>query len=651
MKGLRWFRDLPILGKLGTGFGICLTLSALIGLTAYRGFSIVQGDNARIANVALPGLMTLNEFAEQEAHARILQLQAVHAVNPAQAGSALTRLDKALAKADQSLRAYEATVFEETGRRDYERLKLLRDQLFNTFAERRVDFAEASANEKEKQKYILESNRIFDDAMLPLLGKMRKYNEALARQSVAASQRTVESINQTTLILLVASVLAGGVIAWFVSLSVKRPVARLSQRLTSLETGCMTELGIAIEKMQNGDLTYRLTPVTEPISSPSKDEIGRMAAVFNRMLTKVHSCLDSYESTRANLSEMIGTLKQNAEMVASTSIQLDSASEETGEAAASIAHTMQQVASASDEAARSASQIAGGAEQLARSATQAATAMDMFLVSISEVQVGGARQEEATYQASETANAGSAAVERTIESMHRIQQQVASSSDAVRSLGEKSQQIGDIVETIQEIAQQTNLLALNAAIEAARAGDQGRGFAVVADEVRKLAERSSVATKEISALIENVRSRVDQAITSMEATNEEVAVGSLTTSEAGQAIEQIMEAFGTVREIVSANTLAIDAMGSGSRIVAESITSAAAISEETAAGAEEMSASTEEVSASAQSVSAAVEEQTAQIEEVTASAQHLRKLAEELWQIANQFKTDLDTPSEIKLAA
>lgn len=648
---MRWFRNLPILGKLGFGFGVCLALSALIGLTAVRGFGDVLASSEEIDKVALPGLMTLNELAEHESHARIIQIEAVFAESAQAAQASIALMEKALAKSESALQAYEPTIVEESDRKNFEKLTELRKQLVTSFAEHKSEFASAKASSKLKQHYIEESNAIFEDNLLPLLGEMRKYNEGVAQRSVKKSQGVVASANRSTVVLLIVSVLAGVGIAWFVASSVKRPVAELSNRLSSLENHCMTELEMAIKKMQNGDLTHKVVPVTTPIPDPSNDEVGKMSAVFNRMLGKAQACIEAYESTRANLSALIGTLKQNAEMVASTSVQLDRASEETGHAATSIAQTMQQVAVASDEAARSAGQIAGGAEQLARSATQAASAMDTLQMSISDVQSGGTKQEEATHEAAETAHAGSAAVERTVLSMQRIQEQVATSSEAVRDLGEKGQQIGAIVQTIEDIAQQTNLLALNAAIEAARAGDQGKGFAVVADEVRKLAERSSEATKEIASLIDIVRSGVDQAVSAMALTNEEVANGSVTTEEAGQAISQIMGAVGTVSEIVTANGRAIDAMSQGARVVADSISAAAAVSEETAAGAEEMSASTEEVSASAQSVSAAVEEQTAQIEEVTASAQHLRKLAEELREITQQFKTDQDSEVRLKLAA
>jgi methyl-accepting chemotaxis protein len=119
--------------------------------------------------------------------------------------------------------------------------------------------------------------------------------------------------------------------------------------------------------------------------------------------------------------------------------------------------------------------------------------------------------------AAKVAETGGASVEKAVASMKRIQQRVQVSSEAIQELGQRGGQIGEIVQTIEHIAEQTNLLALNAAIEAARAGEHGRGFAVVADEVRKLAERSADATREIAALIHAVQSDVEKAIHEMDA--------------------------------------------------------------------------------------------------------------------------------------
>lgn len=646
-----WYRNLPLLGKLGLGFGLVIALTAVMGISAFSGFKSVKKASQEIETVALPGLVSLNDYAQAQSQARLHQLEVGRIKDTAAIQEILKEIDGDREEAAKHLEAYKASIDEEIDQKNYDKLVAARAKLGDEWGKAKGEFAKTNRDESIISNYYKAADDTFEKELMPILEEMRTYNENVAKKSAESSVSAANRANSTTTILLTISILSGIFISWTVANSIRKPVAELSNRLNSIESICMTELEIAITKLESGDLTYGIAPATKPIDNPSNDEVGKMSVVFNRMLSKAKACIDAYEKSRANLSALINNLKENAELVASTSAQLDRASEETGQAANSIAQTIQQVATASDESAKSATQIASGSEQLAQSSTQAANAMEKLQSSIAEVQIGGTKQDEATLEASETAAAGSQAVERTVASMERIQEQVATSSEAVRDLGEKGQQIGLIVQTIEDIAQQTNLLALNAAIEAARAGEQGKGFAVVADEVRKLAERSSEATKEIANLIDSVRAGVDQAVAAMASTNEEVAQGTAQSSEAGLAINQIMSAVSTVREIATANGKAIDTMGQGARVVTDAIASAAAISEETAAGAEEMSASTEEVSASAQTVSAAVEEQTAQIEEVSASAQHLRRLAEDLNCVVAQFKVDDSQAVKLRIAA
>jgi methyl-accepting chemotaxis protein len=227
--------------------------------------------------------------------------------------------------------------------------------------------------------------------------------------------------------------------------------------------------------------------------------------------------------------------------------------------------------------------------------------------------------------------------------MDKIQTQVQRSADSVKELGEKGQQIGEIVQTIEDIAQQTNLLALNAAIEAARAGDQGKGFAVVADEVRKLAERSALATQEIATLITSVREGVDLAVKAMDASTNEVQEGAARSKEAGEALKQIISATARVTKATETNQVAVQQMIKGAEQVTMSITAAASVSEENAASAEELSAGTQQVYASTETVTSATSEASASIESVNDAAKELSAMAENLNEIVLRFKVDSGT--------
>jgi twitching motility protein PilJ len=146
---------------------------------------------------------------------------------------------------------------------------------------------------------------------------------------------------------------------------------------------------------------------------------------------------------------------------------------------------------------------------------------------------------EIAQQSVDIAAAGGSTVRRTISGMDNIREQIQETSKRIKRLGESSQEIGNIVELIEDIADQTNILALNAAMQAAMAGESGRGFAVVADEVQRLAERSANATKQIDALVKTIQADTNEAVSSMESSTSEVVGGAKLAEDAGEALQRI----------------------------------------------------------------------------------------------------------------
>lgn len=198
-----------------------------------------------------------------------------------------------------------------------------------------------------------------------------------------------------------------------------------------------------------------------------------------------------------------------------------------------------QVASAATETQGTARNLAEASENQAREITGASSAINQMATSIDQVSMNAAESATVAERAVEIASKGGAVVRNTIGGMDRIRDQIQETSKRIKRLGESSQEIGDIVSLINDIADQTNILSLNAAIQASMAGDAGRGFAVVADEVQRLAERSAAATKQISALVKTIQSDTNEAVISMEQTTTEVVQGARLAQDAGVALEEI----------------------------------------------------------------------------------------------------------------
>jgi len=424
--------------------------------------------------------------------------------------------------------------------------------------------------------------------------------------------------------------------------------------------GEIGEMGLGLREMEiylqhaaeaattvaQGDLTVQFRPLSED------DELG---SAINRMI----------ESLRIMITEV----QENANSVGLASNQLSAAAEQAGAATNQITSTIQQVAqgtsqqtnsinetaSSVDQMARAIEGVAKGAQEQAAAVAESSQVTAQMSATIQQVAANAQAGAKGANDAAQTAKSGAVIVEKNLEGMSLIKEKVGLSAQKVEEMGVRSDQIGMIVETIDDIASQTNLLALNAAIEAARAGEHGKGFAVVADEVRKLAERTATATKEISELIEEVQATVTEAVGAMDESADEVERGVSQAGEAGKALESILEAVEQVNQQVEEITAAAEEMEASSNELVGAMDSVSAIVEENTASTEEMSAGStqvtqaieniasisEENSAATEEVSASTEEMSAQVEEVSASSAALAEMAQALLDIVARFNLDI----------
>jgi len=217
-----------------------------------------------------------------------------------------------------------------------------------------------------------------------------------------------------------------------------------------------------------------------------------------------------------------------------------------GEMITSIANTTSQLGASADVLCTVSEMSVANAQEIASQASTIATASEEMAATSNEISQNCCTAAESSRQGSALATEGASVVQVTVTGMNRIAERVKETAATLEGLGSRSDQIGEIVGTIEDIADQTNLLALNAAIEAARAGEQGRGFAVVADEVRALAERTTKATKEIAQMIKAIQNETKGAVSSMEEGVNEVERGTIDAGKSGTALEQILNQINAV---------------------------------------------------------------------------------------------------------
>ncbi len=359
--------------------------------------------------------------------------------------------------------------------------------------------------------------------------------------------------------------------------------------LTKTIKSSVTTITTTAKKAADGDLSRN-------IDLETADEFGEIAHYFNEML----------DATRSVLLRMEGT----AEEVAQSSERLTENAEQSAQATQSVAEAV--------------TNVSASASMQMDALTETTDRVDRLKAGMHDVVEVVRSGMKGVHDAVAQANEGNTLAANTVQQMNRIAETVAESADTVAKLGERSKEIGSIVEVITGIAGQTNLLALNAAIEAARAGEHGRGFAVVAEEVRKLAEESREAAEQIGERIRAIQQSTDAAVRSIELGRDTVHEGKENVNQTGEYFQRIVEQVEAVR-ISTENIL-------------KTIEGLQAPIAEIAEHAEDVSRQARSVADEAQSVSASSEEQAAGMDEIANSSRSLAKLSAEMQQMVKQFR-------------
>ncbi len=280
------------------------------------------------------------------------------------------------------------------------------------------------------------------------------------------------------------------------------------------------------------------------------------------------------------------TIKNNINKVIDS---LNSALLNVSESASAVASSSTQISSSSEE-------MAAGAQEQTAQASEVATAVEEMTHTILENTKSASLAAETAKNAGLKAQEGGEVVEDTIKGMFRISEVVQKAATTVQALGTSSDQIGEIIQVIEDIADQTNLLALNAAIEAARAGEQGRGFSVVADEVRKLAEKTTKATKEIAGMIKQIQKDSEDAVYSIKDGTTEVENGKVLANKAGDVLKEIINNAEKVTNVSMQVAEASEVQAGAAEQITRHIESISNVTQETASGIHQIASASEDLS-------------------------------------------------------
>jgi methyl-accepting chemotaxis protein len=406
--------------------------------------------------------------------------------------------------------------------------------------------------------------------------EMEENSKVSAEKVNSAQKRNTDAVI-TSVTVGIISLLAGAALSIILTKMVTRPIQAVTKQLDQMAEGNYTgQIDVQLQKR--------------------KDEFGNVAASLAYL----------QQNTRALLLQV----QQGAEHLAASSEQLTASAEQSAQATQQVATAINQVAS--------------GVEQQVSAVNSTVVVVEKMSSSIEFAAVSANGVTAISEQAAYAVQAGMQSIAAAVDQMNSIERSVSGSANVVTKLGERSKEIGQIVDTISGIAGQTNLLALNAAIEAARAGEQGRGFAVVAEEVRKLAEQSQLAAKQIADLITEIQTDTEKAVFTMADGTHEVKIGSEVVGLAGKAFNDIAVLITQVSAQIKEISASVHQMSAGSQQIVKAVHSVDSVSKNTAG--------------QTQTVSAATEEQAASMQEITSSSQVLAKMAEELQESVQKFK-------------
>lgn len=626
------FRMNSIGGKLGVAFGLIVVGSVFSGLMMRNSFARYQNASEKVVHNA-------NE-AVQEAYlsSAASKGMAIESLRYLMSGD--KKFAEAKEKADEE--------FEAHGDKCLELLKTLPNNAnLLKLGEEMVEQDETKCHPTEmlifkqfeagdKAKAMDTYANVYVPLRAELEARITKFNDALDTYAERAMRQA--SANASSSMMMSVIVLATVcIISIFLALGVSKLISR-----------SVSILKVATDRLAVGDLTARA-------DLQGSDELGEMARSYNTSVERIGDLVQQSKFALETARQVSDRIAEGADNTARGMESVNTLAQAVGENTAHSNEVLESADVSLRDVLQGAHEVARSAEQTAHAASRGAEQVHKVATGSSEVVEQIHAVDAAAALAAESSLRSGELLQNSQEALVTIKTEMSGAAKEVASLAEMSATIGNIVSTIEEIAEQTNLLALNAAIEAARAGEHGRGFAVVADEVRKLAERSASATNEIQSIIAQTQARTEAVTRVIETTGRAVDHGAKLSDDAFQSVEAIVT---SVQNIASLAKATAERAGGIQALVQETsfeIEKIAAAAEESAASSEEMCAGTENAQRNLSSATDLALKNGSAVRDVerTVADQHkqvsgLRAAGEELIETMNQLSESL---SQFKVEA
>jgi methyl-accepting chemotaxis protein len=471
----------------------------------------------------------------------------------------------------------------------------------------------------------------------------RDVRKALDDSNASASAATSWSTS-VTIIGTLLTILLGGCIAFFTAKSIKDPLYHL--------------IDVAHRIGETGDLE-------QTIDVHRNDEVGILAQNFNKMIVHLKEMAAvsasiaegqlsvtvqprSQQDTMARafsrmtqgLRELVRQVRDSAAQVASGSGQMAGASDESAKVSVQAASAIDEVTSTMHEMSINVQNVVKNTQVQASSVAETSASIDQMVTSIQRVADTAKLLVDISHRSREEVQTGMVTMDKATEGLNRTSHAIQSSAEIIDVLGRRADDIGKIIEVIDDLAEQTNLLALNAAIEAARAGEHGLGFAVVAEEVRKLAEKSTQSTKEISDLIQGIQKEAREAVENMEKSTTMVQEGLLLNKDLSFALEKISEVVSEVYRFSQEIGAATTEQSSGSSQIAKATNRLTEITQEINSSVEEQASGAQAVVRAMEKMRELVQQSTSSSTELAAAAEQMSKLSRALLESMDRFVLD-----------